>query len=61
MKEEVTDAAVGLDTHLKKMGGIAKVQVFYGGWYFLKRTRMKKKMLTLKNYWTNNSNLHVKY
>lgn len=43
MKEEVTDAAVGLDTHLKKMGGIAKVQVFYGGWYFLKRTRMKKK------------------
>lgn len=43
MKEEVTDAAVGLDTHLKKMGGIAKVQVFYGGWYFLKRTRMKQK------------------
>ena len=28
MKEEVTDVAAGLDTHLKKMGGIAKVHIF---------------------------------
>ena len=51
MKEEVTDVAVGLDTHLKKMGGIAKVQIFYGGWYFLKQTRMRKKQANIEELW----------
>ena len=38
MKEEVIDVAVGLDTHLRKMEGIAEVRVFYGSWSSLKRT-----------------------
>ena len=47
MKEEVTGVAVGLGTHLKKMGGIARVRNFYRGWSSMKLTRKKKK--TLKN------------
>ena len=44
MKEEVTGVAVGLGTHLKKMGGIARVRNFYRGWSSMKLTRKKKKL-----------------
>ena len=43
MKEEVTDVAVGLDTHLKKMGGIAKVQIFLWRLVLLETNQNEKK------------------